>query len=220
MKHTTKSFSILTISLFFINFSPLNAQIVGGDILNEAPLMAVPEGMTFEEYRDMNRRLTVGLALAAIPIPGTIHFYADERKTGWLILGTATGGVLGMAIGALSMEEGEFPDSDYELLVLNAGKDNERQYEKIPTGIFLGDTTYNLNEIARKREGAGGLLIVLGAVVLISDIAYDFIHGIKIIEEKRDRVRYKYGQQISSIGLEPSFMPELGAVGVKLSYSF
>ncbi len=215
MKYTAKSFSILTISLLFINLSLLNAQIVGGDILNEAPLMPVPEEMTFEEYRDMNRRLTVGLVLAAIPIPGVIHFYADEPKTGWRILGTAAGGVLGIAVGALSMEEGDFPDSDYETVVLN-----ERHYEKIPTGIFLNDTTYRLNEITREREGAGGLLVLLGAVVLISDIAYDFIHGIKVIEEKRDRVRYKYGQQISSIGLEPSFDSEAGAVGVKFSYAF
>ncbi len=215
MKYTAKSFSILTISLLFINLSLLNAQIVGGDILNEAPLMPVPEEMTFEEYRDMNRRLTVGLVLAAIPIPGMIHFYADEPKTGWRILGTAAGGVLGIAVGALSMEEGDFPDSDYETVVLN-----ERHYEKIPTGISLNDTTYRLNEITREREGAGGLLVLLGAVVLISDIAYDFIHGIKVIEEKRDRVRYKYGQQISSIGLEPSFDSEAGAVGVKFSYAF
>lgn len=215
MKNTTQSFSILTISLLIFNLTPLNAQIVGGDILNEVPLMPVPEGMTFEEYRDMNRRLTVGLALAAIPIPGMIHFYANERKTGWRILGTAAGGVISIAIGALSMEDGDFPDSDYELVILN-----ERHYEKIPTGIFGSDTTFTLHEIMRKREGAGGLLILIGAVVLVSDIAYDFIHGIKIIEEKRDRVRYKYGQQISSIGLEPSFIPQVGAVGVKLSFAF
>ena len=212
MRHTSQSFSILTLALLCINLSTLNAQLVGGDILNEVPLMPVPEGMTFEEYRDMNRRLTVGLALAAIPIPGTIHFYANERKTGWLLLGTATGAAIGIAIGALSMKEGDFPDSDFEILLINAGKDNERRYEKIPTAMFLSDTTFKLHEITRKREGAGGLLILLGAVVLISDIAYDFIHGIKIIEEKRDRVRYKYGQQISSLGLEPSFVPELGAV--------
>ena len=215
MKHTTQSFSILTISLLFFNLSPLSAQLVGGDILNEVPLMPVPEGMTFEEYRDMNRRLTVGLALAAIPIPGMIHFYANERKTGWRILGTAAGGVISIAIGALSMEDGDFPDSDYELVILN-----ERHYEKIPTGIFGSDTTFTLHEIMRKREGAGGLLILIGAVVLVSDIAYDFIHGIKIIEEKRDRVRYKYGQQISGLRLEPSFVPQVGAVGVKLSFAF
>ncbi len=220
MKYNAKIFSILTILLVFISLSQLDAQIVGGDILNEAPLMTVPEEMTFEDYRDMNRRLTIGLALAAIPIPGMVHFYANEPKTGWLILGTAAGGALGIAVGALSMDEGDFPDSDYELLVLNAGKDNERCYEKIPYEVFGSDTTFRLQEIAREREGVGGLLVLLGVTVLVCDIAYDFIHGVKVIEEKRDRVRYKYGQQISSIGLEPSFEPELGAVGVKLSYAF
>ncbi len=220
MRYNAKIFSILTILLVFISLSQLDAQIIGGDILNEAPLMAIPEEMTFEEYRDMNRRLTVGLALAAIPIPGTIHFYANEPKTGWLILGTAVGGALGIAVGALSMDEGDFPDSDYDLLVLNAGKDNEKRYEKIPYEVSGSDTSFWLQEIAREREGAGGLLVLLGVTVLVCDIAYDFIHGVKVIEEKRDRVRYKYGQQISSIGLEPSFEPKLGAVGVKLSYAF
>ncbi len=220
MKSKTVSFSILTISLVLINLAPLNAQVAGGDILNEAPLMAVPEGMTFDEYRDMNRRLTVGLALAAIPIPGTIHFYADERKTGWLILGTAAGGLLSMAAGIGSMDEGDFPDTDYGLLYLNRNADNEKRYEKIPYEVIGTDTTFRLHEIRRNPEGAGGLLVVLGLAVIVCDIAYDFIHGIKIIEEKRDRVRYKYGQQLSSLGLEPSFQPQVGAVGLKLSYSF
>lgn len=220
MKCPAKSSSIFIIPLLLINLSSLNAQTGGGDILNEAPLVAVPEEMTFEEYRDMNRRLTVGLVLAAIPIPGMTHFYANEPKTGWLIFGAAVGGAVGIAVGALSLDDGDFPDSDYELLVLNAGNDNEKRYEKIPHEIIGSDTTFRLNEIGRKREGAGGLLIVLGAAVIVFDIAYDFIHGVKIIEEKRDRVRYRYGQQIGSLGLEPSFDPRLGALGVKLSFAF
>lgn len=46
---------------------------VGGDLLNEVPLTPIPPDMTLEEYRDMNRRLTVGLLLTAVPIPGLIH---------------------------------------------------------------------------------------------------------------------------------------------------
>jgi len=220
MKYNTKSFSILTILLVFISLSQLDAQIIGGDILNEAPLMAIPEEMTFEEYRDMNRRLTVGLALAAIPIPGMIHFYANEPKTGWLIFGTAAGGALGIAVGALSMDEGDFPDSDYELLVLNAGKDNEKRYEKIPYEVFGSDTTFRLHEIAREREGAGGLLVLLGVTVLVCDIAYDIIHGVKVIEEKRDRIRFKYGKQVSDIMIEPSFNLMEQSAGIKLSFAF
>ena len=220
MQYPAKPFPTLIMSLLFINLPSLPAQTGGGDILNEAPLAAVPQGMTFEEYRDMNRRLTVALALAAIPIPGMVHFYADERKTGWLILGSAAVGAVGIAVGALSMSDGDFPETDFALLVLNAGKDNERRYEKIPREIIGSDTTFSLNEIGRKREGASGLLIVLGAAVILGDIAYDFIHGVKIIEEKRDRVRYKYGQQLGSIGLAPSYDPNLGVVGVKLSFAF
>ena len=113
MKYPAKPFPTLIMSLLFINLPSLPAQTGGGDILNEAPLAAVPQGMTFEEYRDMNRRLTVALALAAIPIPGMVHFYADERKTGWLILGSAAVGAVGIAVGALSMSDGDFPETDF-----------------------------------------------------------------------------------------------------------
>jgi len=65
---------------FFV-FSFLNGQgLSGGDLLNETPLYPVPAEMTFEEYQDMNRRLTIGLALTSIPIPGIVHSYAGEKK--------------------------------------------------------------------------------------------------------------------------------------------
>jgi hypothetical protein len=211
---------VIALLMIFTIPLDLDGQIFGGDLLNEAPLMAIPEEMTFEEYRDMNRRLTVGLALAAIPIPGMIHFYADEPGKGWLILGTAAGGALSILAGAMGTDEGDFPDSDYSLLVLNAGKDNEKRYEKIPHEIFGSDTTFRLQEIYREHEGAGGLLVLLGAAVIICDIAYDFIHGVRIIEEKRDRVRFKYGKQMSDVMIEPSFNLRERSAGVKLSFAF
>ena len=200
--------------------SELDAQFLGGDLLNEAPLMAIPEEMTFEEYRDMNRRLSVGLALAAIPIPGMIHFYANEPKTGWLILGSAAAGAVSILAGIMSFEEGDFPDSDYGLLVLNAGEDNEKRFEKIPYEVLGTDTTFRLNEIYREGDGTGGLLVLLGAAVIIGDIAYDFLHGVKVIEEKRDRVRFKYGKQLSRISLKPSFNPREPSAGIRLSFAF
>ena len=220
MKYNAEILPVLTIIMIFTFPFEMDAQIFGGDLLNEAPLMAIPEEMTFEEYRDMNRRLTVGLALAAIPIPGMIHFYADEPKTGWRVLGTAVGGGLCILAGAMATEEGDFPDSDYGLLVLNAGKDNEKRYEKIPYEIFGSDTTFRLREIHRESEGAGGLLVLLGAAVIICDIAYDLIHGVKIIEEKRDRVRFKYGKQMSDFRIEPSFNLMEQSAGIKLSFAF
>lgn len=209
------SFLLLIFSLF-----PINAQIQGGDLLNEAPLVPIPKDMTFEEYQDMNRRLTVGLVLAAIPIPGTIHFYAGEKKTGMIILGTAALGLGSIFLGAVSLEEGDFPDTDFNLLILNPGdKDRERRYEKIPVEVTGMDTTYTLKEIFREKKGGGGALILLGAALIIGDIAYDFIHGIKTIEKKRDRVRYKYGQQLG-FNISPDIDLNSNTVGLRFSYNF
>ena len=53
-----------------------------GDVLNEAPLIPIPQDMTYEEYQDMNRRISTGLMRSAIPVPGMMHFYAGEPTTG------------------------------------------------------------------------------------------------------------------------------------------
>ena len=58
---------IITIILFTsILFSQSNQQ---SEILSETPLYPIPESMTFEEYQDMNRRMSFVVGLAFIPIP-------------------------------------------------------------------------------------------------------------------------------------------------------
>ena len=60
---------LLVSFLLFVSF------IFSFDVLNEINIHPIPEEMTFEEYTDMNRRLTVGLVLSAVPYPGIIHSY-------------------------------------------------------------------------------------------------------------------------------------------------
>ena len=64
-----------------------------GDVLNEAPLIPIPQDMTYEEYQDMNRRISTGLMRSAIPVPGMMHFYAGEPTTGKWLLATGLAGV-------------------------------------------------------------------------------------------------------------------------------
>lgn len=219
MKRTIWSMIAVSILLSAFTAQPVSAQVQGGDLLNEAPLTKIPAEMTFEEYRDMNRRLTIGLALAAIPVPGMVHFYADEKKTGWLVLGTAAVGLGSILVGAVISDEGDFPESDFDVLILNDGvKDKERRFEKIPIQTTDTETTYRLQEIHREVSGAGIALVVLGAAILIGDIAYDFIHGIKIIEGKRDRVRFKYGKLLS-ISIEPDIDLGMNPASFKLSFN-
>lgn len=210
-------------ALYLTSLSPMNpllAQTVGGDVLNETPLYAIPEGMTFEEYRDMNRRLTVGLALAAVPIPGMIHFYAGEKKTGWLILGSAALGVTSLISGIATIDQGDFPDTDFDVLILNPGdKDRERRFEQIPFEKENGVTTYRFRELHRQPSDGGIALIAAGVAILVIDIAFDFIHGIRKIEEKRDRVRYKYGRQLR-FGFNPRIEPNRKSVGMQLAVRF
>ena len=185
-----------TWTTFFI-ISSLNSQSVsGGDMLTETPLYPVPAEMTFEEFQDMNRRLTIGLALTSIPIPGIVHRYAGEKKKARRLFMIGAGGLGLMIAGASMMGEEKWPKSDYEIFYLHEGEDNEIRYEKIPINQIGYDIEYKLIPMNKQRDGSGGGLIILGALVLAGDIIYDWLHGWKMIINKRDAVRYKYGQQI------------------------
>jgi hypothetical protein len=204
---------------FFI-ISSLNSQSVpGGDMLTETPLYPVPAEMTFEEYQDMNRRLTIGLALTSIPIPGIVHRYAGEKKKARRLFMIGAGG-LGLVIaGASMMGEEEWPESDYNLMILNAGEDNEIRYEKIPINQFGDDIVYKLIPMNKQRDGSGGGLIILGALVLVGDIFYDWLHGWKMIINKRDAVRYKYGQQIQ-VSVRPEVNLNTQSAGINFRLFF
>ena len=206
--------------LAFFIISSLNSQSVsGGDMLTETPLYPVPAEMTFEEYQDMNRRLTIGLALTSIPIPGIVHRYAGEKKKARRLFMIGAGGLGLMIAGASMMGEEEWPESDYNLMILNAGEDNEIRYEKIPINQFGDDIEYKLIPMNKQRDGSGGGLIILGALVLVGDIFYDWLHGWKMIINKRDAVRYKYGQQIQ-VSVRPEVNLNTQSAGINFRLFF
>ena len=184
---------IAALSLALLSPTGAHAQ----DDLTEVPLVPLPEGMTWEEYRDMNRRLSVGLALSAIPVPGMMHFYAGELRTGKRLLTTGLLGAASIVAGLARLGDGDFPESDFEVLVLIRGdEDRERRYEKIPVEIDGSRVHYRLREQEREPGLLPGALILLGGLTLAADYLYDFVHGIRVIEEKRDRVRFKYGKAL------------------------
>ena len=185
------------------------------DDLTEVPLVPLPAGMTWEEYRDMNRRLSVGLALSAIPVPGMMHFYAGEPRTGKRLLAAGLLGAASIVAGAALTGDGDFPESDFEVLVLNPGdEDRERRYEKIPVEIDGSRVHYRLREQDREPGLLPGALILLGGLTLAADYLYDFVHGIRVMEEKRDRVRFKYGK-----ALQVRLGPGKGSPGQVLALS-
>ena len=183
-------------------------------LLNENQIYPIPEEMTFEEYQDMNRRLEVGLLLAAIPIPGTIHNYAGEEKIAKKIRWIAAGGLASIIIGAISTKEGDWEESQYETIDLN-----DKRYEMIPLGSVGQDIEYKYVELHKASTGGANFLIPLGVGVLLVDYLYDYIHGIKIIEKKRDQVRFKYGKKLD-FSFDPIYDINKGMAGINFSYKF
>ena len=183
-------------------------------LLNENQIYPIPEEMTFEEYQDMNRRLEVGLLLAAIPIPGTIHDYAGEEKIAKKIRWIAAASVASIIMGAFSTNEGDWEKSEYATTELN-----DKRYEMIPIGSMGEDIEYKYVELHKTSTGGANFLIPLGVGVLLVDYLYDYIHGIKIIEKKRDKVRFKYGKKLD-FSFDPIYDINTGMAGINFSYKF
>ena len=212
---------IITTILLNVIFSQgkMLTNLFGTDLLNENPIYPIPGEMTFEEYQDMNRRLGVGLLLAAIPIPGTIHNYAGEEKIAKKIRWVAAGSVLSVIMGAISTKEGDWEGSPYQISILNEGEENELRYKMIPIGSVGTDIEYKYVELYKTKTSGATFLIPLGISVLIADYLYDYIHGIKTIENKRDKVRFKYGKKLD-FSFEPTYDINTSMAGVNFSYKF
>ena len=77
---------------------------------------------------------------------------------------------------------------------------------------------YDLKEGRTAPKGGGGL-IALGVLILVGDFVYDRLWGFQKIEEKRDRVRYKYGQKLQ-FSIKPKMEPLAGGFGLSLNVQF
>jgi len=217
MKNTTLIIIILSLNISFSQNDNLMNRY-RNDILSETPINPIPKEMTFEEYQDMNRRLNVGLLLAAIPIPGTIHHYAGEKKIAKNIRWVAAGSILAIIGGAISMKEDGWRKSPYEIYIVNPGTDDEKRYQKMPIGETGGVIDYKYVELEKKYSGAS-FLIPLGIGVLIGDYLYDYIHGIRTIESKRDKVRFKYGKTLD-FSFIPTYDLKNKTAGINFTYDF
>ncbi|MBT3665650.1 hypothetical protein HN537_08470 [bacterium] len=178
------------------------------EILSETPLHPIPKEMTFEEYQDMNRRMSIGVGLAFIPIPGMIHRYAGEKTIATKLTYISLGGLASL-IASMSnnIEKKEWRDSDYEILIMNQGLENETRFEKIPLEITGNDSIrYKLNQVYEYVSYSGGApaLGALGLIAIVGSYYYDVYHGLKMIHDKREKVRFKYGKKMK-FAFRPSY---------------
>jgi len=204
--------------LFCVVFAQNNQQ---SEIMSETPLHPIPDEMTYEEYQDMNRRINIGVGLAFIPIPGIVHRYAGEKNTAKKLSYITAGGLLAFA-AASGSEERKWPESDYDLFIMNEGLDNEIRYEKIPVEIAENDSVkYALKQLYKRVTHTGGnpLLGLIGIAAVFGSYYYDVFHGLKMIHDKREAVRYKYGKKLQ-YSVRPSFDPFASKAKLNLDFYF
>jgi len=202
-------------------FSQTSDNFTNADPLSETPLYPIPSEMTFEEYEDMNRRLSQALLWSSIPLPGITHYYAGEKKMAKRLFYVGMGGLACILGGSLSMSESTWPDYDENLHIIhNEGTDSERRYERVPVSMEGDIIHYDLKEIFKQSDGSGGGLVALGVVVLIGDFIFDRLKGLHLIEKKRNKVRYKYGQELK-FTYKPSlyFSNNLNGLGMELTFN-
>ena len=194
-------------------------SVTNVDPLSETPLFPIPSEMTLDEYQDMNRRLSQAFLWSSIPIPGITHHYAGEKKMAKRLFYIGMGGVACVIGGSLSMDEPTWPEYNENIHIIhNQGTDDERRYERIPVTMEGDIIHYQLKEI-HKQGSRGGGLIALGIAIIVGDFIYDRLKGFQLIEEKCNKVRYKYGQQIK-FTYKPNFYYSYGQseLGMKLNF--
>jgi len=153
--------------------------------------------LSFEDYQDANRR--VGLGLFYGVVPGGVHFYANEDMSGWILTGTALAGVAVIIAGASLTSEKTLTTDEYETTQIGG-----TVYYKVPVWLEEGDagkTGFELQEVKKTEKRltkAGGALLAVGISTLVASYIWDVFHGIHVIEEKRDRARFKIGQMLNN----------------------
>ena len=220
-----KLFTPIMLVIIVLNSHLYGQKNIGRDnhaALSETPLYPIPAEMTFEEYQDMNRRMSLAVAWSSIPVPGLTHYYAGEKKKAKQLFYIGLGGLACIIAGAGSEEEKIWPDTTGNLrdnyVIHNEGQDNEKWFERIPVNMEGDVVHYDLKEVRKEPKGGGGL-IALGVLVLVGDFVYDRLWGFQKIEEKRDRVRYKYGQQLQ-FSIKPKMEPLARGFGLSLNVQF
>ena len=213
---------LVIIAINFHLYGQKNIDRDNHEPLSETPLYPIPAEMTFEEYKDMNRRMSLAVAWSSIPVPGLTHYYAGEKKKAKQLFYIGLGGLACIIAGAGSEEEKFWPDTTGNLrdnyVIHNEGQDNEKWFERIPVNMEGDVVHYDLKEVRKEPKGGGGL-IALGVLILVGDFVYDRLWGFQKIEEKRDRVRYKYGQQLQ-FSIKPKMEPLAGGFGLSLNVQF
>ncbi|MBN2638532.1 MAG: hypothetical protein JXR65_05535 [Bacteroidales bacterium] len=164
-----KKSTLLIFIIFFVN--SLMAQDL--DIYRHSKnsnfkMPHINKGMTYKEFQLLSRDLRMQDMLYAMVVPGYTHFVAQDKKTGYWVLGTRLVGYAGLSYVILK--------NDFTLTELISGVN------------VTQDAAFKNQQIVAYTS----LAIILGSYF------YDWIHGKWVLKKKQEAIRYKYSIRMNA----------------------
>ena len=149
------------------------------------------------------------------------HYYAGDIKAKKLFY-IGLGGFVCITVGALSFRNAEWLKT--KIIILFKIWVKEMKGGLVPTSVHISESGeelihYNLKEIQKESVGRGGFLMLAGIAIILGDLVYDRIVGLRLIEQKRDKVRFKYGQNLN-FTFHPRISPMKNGIGLSLKFNF
>ena len=132
----------------------------------------LPEQMTFEEYRDLNRNVDFFTMFMSLFVPGYGLFQVEEPDLAWGVVGARFAGY-GIMTGAVALQWNHFSDLFQEQALDPPG------FQRLLVNSFI----------------FGGGVVVAGL-----SWAADVVMAYQISKEKKDLVQYTYGLRSSIYG--------------------
>jgi hypothetical protein len=137
----------------------------------------INDNMTYEEFELLSQNMRMKDMLYASVVPGYAHFKANDKKTGYWLLGIRSASYITMGVVYYSGKY-NLTTLEYESLSEEDKKTLDRHENAFYTALTIATASY----------------------------IYDIIHGDAVLHRKQERIRYKYALKAGKhpTGFSPS----------------
>ncbi len=167
--------AILIVFSFFyseISFSQ-DFDIFNKQLNDNFDMPHINKDMNFQEYQLLSRNLRMKDMLYAMVVPGYAHFYAQENKLGYSMLGTRIAGYAGL------------------FYIYEKNKD------RIDLRHLLG-IGFNSSVFPEEDRNKYSAIYATSLVLIFGSYFFDWIHGQYILQKKQEKIRFKFSPHITA----------------------
>jgi hypothetical protein len=150
----------------------------------------VPKGMTYEEFKILSTNLRMQDMAIAVILPGHAHFKIGETKRGYYILGVRSVGYA--AWGYLALNN-----------------------QSLTTVILQDQLDYD-DSISTTDV----IVAYTSVVLMVGSYLYDWIHAKYMLDNKQNRIRYKYAKRKVQVGVSSMQFNQKYYPSLALTYNF